>query len=66
MRPWLRWKLRVWGAKLHRNACETMVAISRKHWEEDGGVERWDTYQFFCARFQEAVEDVQKRVSERL
>jgi hypothetical protein len=59
------WKLRVWGAKAHRNACEYMVAVARQRWEEDGGENRWENYLTFCGLFAEAVKDVEKRVSEK-
>ena len=61
---WLRWKLRVWGAKLHRNACQTMVGVSKRNWEDDGGA-WWDHYQMYLRLYDEAVDDVARKISER-
>ena len=62
---WLRWKLRVWGAKLHRNACESMMGVTRRNFEDDGGAVWWEQYRMYIRLYDEAVDDLARKISER-
>jgi hypothetical protein len=40
------------------------MGITRRNFEDDGG-DWWDHYRRYCCLYEEAVEDVKRKVSER-